>query len=362
MASHIVRAMRNMNRENRAEEAVPLAQPNFGPYPRTDRWENLPEGAPSNAEVVSILESDGEHTRNLSYVYGIGTQQIEANQHYDAVHLYKDGHIDRLVLSDGEHKIWDGAYAAAVMANKNAVLHVNGHIGTLVVSATAQVIIGHGAYIDSMQVMKGGMARIEDDAAVCNLRVYNGGRCMINDEVRINRRQYDDGSIVGYLLSKPDKECPLYVSMAFHSLAAARNCSAAITEGYRASDDNMLRFADGWTIGSLHHCQLHLGTLSFYADYVSYNRKEEEPIKLYQALEHIYKQFLPDDEMSHLEVVLNGKPVDPNAVAIVRFLDEKEDEPVECDMVYAVEDEGMPVRMADFDTGTAVAADAVNPL
>ena len=356
MASHIVRALRNMNRENRAEETVPLAQPNFGPYPRTDRWENLPEGAPSNAEVVSILESDGEHTRNLSYVYGIGTQQIEANQHYDAVHLYKDGHIDRLVLSDGEHKIWDGAYAAAVMANKDAVLHINGHVGTLVVSATAQVIIGHGAYIDSMQVMKGGMARIEDDAAVCNLRVYNGGRCMINDEVRINRRQYDDGSIVGYLLSKPDKECPLYVSMAFHSLAAARNCSAAITEGYRASDDNMLRFADGWTIGSLHHCQLHLGTLSFYADYVSYNRKEEEPIKLYQALEHIYKQFLPDDEMPLLEVVLNGKPVDPNAVAVCRFLDEEEDEPVECDVAY----EDRPVRMADFDT--AVAADAVNPL
>ena len=346
MASHIVRALRNMNRENRAEETVPLAQPNFGPYPRTDRWENLPEGAPSNAEVVSILESDGEHTRNLSYVYGIGTQQIEANQHYDAVHLYKDGHIDRLVLSDGEHKIWDGAYAAAVMANKDAVLHINGHVGTLVVSATAQVIIGHGAYIDSMQVMKGGMARIEDDAAVCNLRVYNGGRCMINDEVRINRRQYDDGSIVGYLLSKPDKECPLYVSMAFHSLAAARNCSAAITEGYRASDDNMLRFADGWTIGSLHHCQLHLGTLSFYADYVSYNRKEEEPIKLYQALEHIYKQFLPDDEMPLLEVVLNGKPVDPNAVAVCRFLDEEEDRMVECDVAYAVE-EDMPVLMAD---------------
>ena len=73
MASHIVRALRNMNRENRAEEAVPLAQPNFGPYPRTDRWENLPEGATSNAEVISITESGGEHTRNLSYVYGIGT-------------------------------------------------------------------------------------------------------------------------------------------------------------------------------------------------------------------------------------------------------------------------------------------------
>ena len=318
-------------------------------------WNNMPEGVEPGVDEVRIYEM---HDRSIVGVHGIGTQQIEANQHYDAVHLYKDGYVERFVLSDGEHKIWDGAYAAAVMANKDAVLHVNGHIGTLVVSATAQVIIGHGAYIDSMQVMKGGMARIEDDAAVCNLRVYNGGRCMINDEVRINRRQYDDGSIVGYLLSKPDKECPLYVSMAFHSLAAARNCSAAITEGYRASDDNMLRFADGWTIGSLHHCQLHLGTLSFYADYVSYNRKEEEPIKLYQALEHIYKQFLPDDEMSHLEVVLHGEPIDPNAVAVVRFLDEEEDRMVECDMVYDVE-EDTPVRRARLDT--AVAAD-VNPL
>ena len=330
----------------------------YGPQGST--WEHLPEGVEQGSEAISIAGND-HGVRSLDYVYGIGTQSIESGAHrYDSVHVYKDGHIDRLVLNGGEHKIWDGAYAAAVMANKDAVLYVNGHVGTLVVSATAQVIIGHGAYIDSMQIMKGGMARIEDDAAVCNLRVYNGGRCMINDEVRINRRQYDDGSIVGYLLSKPDKECPLYVSMAFHSLAAARNCSAAITEGYRASDDNVLRFADGWTIGSLHHCQLYLGTLSFYADYVSYNRKEEEPIKLYQALEHIYKQVLPDDEMSHLEVVLHGEPVDPNAVAVVRFLDEKEDEPVECDMVYAVEDEGMPVRMADFDT--AVAADAVNPL
>ena len=346
MARHIVRAIRNMNRENTDEEGIPLAQPHMGPYPQFNRWENLPEGSTSNAEVISILESDGDHTRNLSYVYGIGTQQIEANQHYDAVHLYQDGHIDRLVLSDGEHKIWDGAYAAAVMANKDAVLHINGHIGTLVVSATAQVIIGHGAYIDSMQVMKGGMARIEDDAAVCNLRVYNGGRCMINDEVRINRRQYDDGSIVGYLLSKPDKECPLYVSMAFHSLAAARNCSAAITESYRADEHHILRFASGWTIGNLHHCQLHLGTLSFYADYVKYNRKEEEPIKLYQDLYNIYKQFLPDDEMPLLEVVLNGEPVDPNAVAVCRFLDEEEDERVACDVAYAVE-EDMPVRMAD---------------
>ena len=340
---HDVRAVRSRSADN---TGTPIA---------VTQWQNMPEGVESGIDVVNIYEM---HDRSIVGVHGVGTQQIEANQSYDAVHLYKDGYVERLVLADGEHKIWDGAYAAAVMANKDAVLHINGHVGTLVVSATAQVIIGPGAYIDSMQVLRGGMARIEDDAAVCNLRVYNGGRCMINDEVRINRRQYDDGSIVGYLLSKPDKECPLYVSMAFHSLAAARNCSAAITEGYRASDDNVLRFADGWTIGSLHHCQLHLGTLSFYADYVSYNRKEEEPIKLYQALEHIYKQFLPDDEMPLLEVVLHGEPIDPNAVAVCRFLDEEEDRMVECDMVYDVE-EDTPVRRARLDT--AVAAD-VNPL
>jgi len=346
MASHIVRAMRNMNRENTTEEGIPLAQPYMGPYPQFNRWENLPEGATSNAEVISILESDGDHTRNLSYVYGIGTQQIEANQHYDAIHLYKDGYVERLVLSDGEHKIWDGAYAAAVMANKDAVLHINGHVGTLVVSATAQVIIGHGAYIDSMQVMRGGMARIEDDAAVCNLRVYNGGRCMINDEVRINRRQYDDGSIVGYLLSKPDKECPLYVSMAFDSLAAARNCSAALTTAYR-DQDNTLHFGNGWSISKLHHCQLHLGTLSFYADYVHYDRKVEEPIELYRELDNFYRMWLPEGETPLLKVVLHGEAIDPNAVAVVRFLDEEEDEPVKCcDVAYEIE-EDMPVRMAD---------------
>lgn len=344
MARHIVRAMRNMNRENTDEEGIPLAQSHMGPYQQFNRWENLPEGATSNAEVISIMESDGDHTRNLSYVYGVGTQQVEANQHYDAVHLYKDGHIDRLVLSDGEHKIWDGAYAAAVMANKDAVLYINGHVGTLVVSATAQVIIGHGAYIDSMQVMRGGMARIEDDAAVCNLRVYNGGRCMINDEVRINRRQYDDGSIVGYLLSKPDKECPLYVSMTFDSLAAAHNCSAAITEAYRA-DEGIIKIGGSWTIGKLHHCQLHLGTLSFYADYVSCNRKTEEPLELYNGWNTLYRRFLPDGEEPLLKVVLHGELVDPNAVAVVRFLDEEEDNMSE-DMAYAVE-EDMPVRMVD---------------
>lgn len=313
-------------------------------------WNNMPEGVEPGVDEVRIYEM---HDRSIVGVHGTGTQQIEANQHYDAVHLYKDGHIDRLVLSDGEHKIWDGAYAAAVMANKDAVLHINGHVGTLVVSATAQVIIGHGAYIDSMQVMKGGMARIEDDAAVCNLRVYNGGRCMINDEVRINRRQYDDGSIVGYLLSKPDKECPLYVSMAFHSLAAARNCSASLTTAYR-DQDNSIHFRNGWSIGNLHHCQLHLGTLSFYADYVHYDRKVEEPIELYRELDNFYRMWLPEGETPLLKVVLHGKPVDPNAVAVCRFLDEEEDEPVECDVAYAVE-EDMPVREAVF--GTLVAAD-----
>ena len=332
-----------MARDRRDVRAVrSRAAANTGTPIAVTQWQNMPEGVEPGIDVVNIYEM---LDRSIVGVYGVGTQQIEANKNYEAVHLYKDGYVERLVLADGEHKIWDGAYAAAVMANRDAVLYINGHVGTLVVSATAQVIIGHGAYIDSMQVMKGGMARIEDDAAVCNLRVYNGGRCMINDEVRINRRQYDDGSIVGYLLSKPDKECPLYVSMAFDSLAAARNCSAALTTAYR-DQDNTLHFGNGWSISKLHHCQLHLGTLSFYADYVHYDRKVEEPIELYRELDNFYRMWLPEGETPLLKVVLHGEAIDPNAVAVVRFLDEEEDEPVECDVAYAVE-EDMPVRMAD---------------
>lgn len=339
---HDVRAVRSRPADN---TGTPIA---------VTQWQNMPEGAESGIDVVNIYEM---HDRSIVGVHGVGTQQIEANQSYDAVHLYKDGYVERLVVADGEHKIWDGAYAAAVMANRDAVLYINGHVGTLVVSATAQVIIGHGAYIDSMQVMRGGMARIEDDAAVCNLRVYSGGRCMINDEVRINRKQYDNGSVVGYLLSKPDKECPLYVSMAFQSLAAARNCSAAITEIYRANE-GIIKIGGSWTIGKLHHCQLHLGTLSFYADYVSYNRQVEEPLELYKGWNTVYRRFLPDDDMPLLKVVLHGEPVDPNAVAVVRFLDE-EDEKC-CDYSeeaydIAAEDD-TPVRAVVGPTGRLEAA------
>lgn len=155
-----------------------------------------------------------------------------------SVHLYKDTKLDKLSVTEGEHSIANGAYAAFCNVEGEAVLYVQGHVNSLHISGDAQVFLQDGAYVDFLNCGDGGFVRIDKGASVHGLVIMKAGKAVISTMADIYDKIIKEGAIVSHVPDR-DRHC-LQLKLFFKELDKRDAFCKRATEEYRSTSHLIL--------------------------------------------------------------------------------------------------------------------------
>lgn len=212
-----------------------------------------------------------------------------------SVHLYKDTKLDKLSVTDGEHSIANGAYAAFCNVEGEAVLYVQGHVNSLHISGDAQVFLQTGAYVDFLNCGAGGFVRIDKGVAVHGLVIMKDGKAVISTMADIYDKVIKEGAIVSHM---PDEAVyPMKIRLHFDDLEKRDAFCKQVTEEVRTK--NGIDIDKELTLWGVCNCYV-LPNEKGWDVYLSSSTIESEDRSVIEA--RIGKRF----DVKDVEVWLNG--------------------------------------------------------
>ena len=181
---------------------------------------------------------------------------LQINDERSYLHIYDGAFVNTIGMTAGILHVMHGGYVGTLTVEGDSIVHVSGHIGSLVVKNRAQVYIYKGAYVDNLTTTyNDSLVRIYKDASVYMLNASVISKVMAETKRCINHYANGNSMVVPFSLSGDFDDSPVIkVRIRFPNKEELVRFCKDCTD--RRDSTGWLAFGDVH-LSLLHHCYVY---------------------------------------------------------------------------------------------------------